>query len=181
MRFQRMKYSVVLLLALGMLATAGLQAALVKKMDLLEICERSDKIFRGIVTSAVAGTVSVGGGELSTVTYQVKVTEAFQGSFISKGDDRLAEITMLAAIKPTDNGRVRSFSALPDLPQLVVGKEYLLLTTQPSAIGLSTTVGLAQGYLLISGKGKNEVATDGAGNSRAYSDIANEIRSAIDG
>ena len=42
------------------------------------------------------------------------------------------------------------------MPQLAVGRTYLVFTTQPSEIGLSTTVGLGQGAFRINQVGKQE-------------------------
>ena len=177
--FEARKRYFLTLLAIGSMVAGSLSGAMVRKMDLPEICGNSDRIFRGIVRSATPGTVSAGGGELPTVTYRIEVVEAFQGSFETKGDKQMAELTMLGQIKGRTVGNLQSFSGLPELPQLTVGREYLLLATAESSIGLSTTVGLAQGCFLISGQGKNEVATDGIGNSRAYAGLADEIRAAL--
>ncbi|HSG40426.1 MAG TPA: hypothetical protein VLE27_12370, partial [Thermoanaerobaculia bacterium] len=49
---------------------------------------------------------------------------------------------------------------VPELPRLQVGQDYLLLTTAPSAVGLSTTVGLGQGRFGLQGKPGQEVAVN---------------------
>ena len=39
------------------------------------------RIFRGTVLGVTDGTVQVGGGQLATVVYRLRVDEAFKGSF----------------------------------------------------------------------------------------------------
>ena len=165
--------TLILLIALAVLCGPSVHAELVQKMTLLEICGRADKIFRGTVLSAAKGTVEVGGGTLPTVTYTLRVDEAYQGEFIDNGDHQIAEVTMLGRIK-TENS-----SPLAGFPVLEVGGGYVLLTTPPSAIGLSAPVGLGQGYYTISGKGKNEVATNGLGNSISYADLVARIQAVL--
>lgn len=162
--------SVYLALALALVVGAVAQASLVQKMDLGEVCARADKIFRGTVVSATEGTVEAGGGQLPTVTYLIKVEEGFQGEFITKGGEQYAEVTMLG------NFKTRGI----ELPELRVGGNYLLMTSRPSAIGLSAPIGLGQGCFTISGKGQDLTATDGFGNSIKYSEIAGRIRAALE-
>ena len=57
--------------ALCLLAASAAEAALVKKMDLSEVCSHSGSIFRGIILSAESGEVTAGGAVLPTVTYRV--------------------------------------------------------------------------------------------------------------
>ena len=171
----------VLLLALALTFGALAEASMVRKMDLGEVCARANLIFRGTVLSATEGTVEAGGAELPTVRYRIRVSEAFQGSFRTKGDIQIAEVTMLGNMKPiTVNGAVRR-SPLPNLPSLKVGGDYLLMTTPPSALGLSAPIGLAQGSFTISGKGEALTATDGLGNAFNYHELADGIRAALQG
>ena len=62
---------------------------------------------------------------------------------------------------------------------LAVGGDYLLMTTQPSAIGLSAPVGLGQGCYTISGKGDARMATDGLGNSINYAELTAALQAAL--
>lgn len=169
----------VFLLAAGVMLAASLPATIVKKMELSELCERADKIFRGTVLSAQEGSVQAGGGELPTVTYYIEVDESFQGEFRTKGDRHIAEITMLANSKTRNVDGARSFPLIRDLPQLEVGRTYLLMTSPPSRLGLSAPIGLGQGCFTISGKGDAQVATDGFGNSYNYADLASDIQAAV--
>ena len=43
---------------------------------------------------------------------------------------------------------------------LAVGQTYLVFTTQPSGVGLSTTVGLGQGCFRLYGKGDSQMAVN---------------------
>lgn len=190
MRRLSFQHSLLLVvLAVALLAAPLAEAATVLKMDLGELCARSNSIYRGRIVSAEAGTVSVGGTELPTMTYRVDVSDAIVGdelSFIQKGDQRIAEITMLAGGKTSNEGDLARFSKLPEMPNLEIGQEYLLMTTRPSAVGLSTTVGLGQGCFHIddkTGMAVNELSNAGLSASIngpvAYSSIADEIRALI--
>lgn len=127
---------------------APLTAGMVLKMDLGDLAQRADRIFRGTVLSVEPGTVTAGGAELPTVTYRLQVDEAFKGDFsATKG---IAEITMVGTLKEqVPSGSVVRLSRLPELPELIRGGEYVVFTTAPSPIGLSTTVGLGQGAFKI--------------------------------
>lgn len=177
--------AVTLLLGLMLVVVAGLEAATVKKMGLGEMCDRAGSIFRGTVVSASPGTVQAGGGVLRTVDYVIEVAEGFKGSFETKGDKSFARIRMLASQKGIRQGDVGRFSKLPDLPQLEVGGDYLLLATAPGPTGLSTTVGLGQGCFAISGKGDEKTAVNELHNLGlydgpvAYHVLANDIRAAL--
>ena len=170
----------VFMLALAVLCGSTLFAStLVQKMDVAEVCARADKIFRGTVISATPGSIEAGGGTLATVTYRIEVTEAFQGDFITKGDQRVAEITMLAPQKGEDIGDLRRFAVLADLPTLEVGNDYLLMTSTPSAAGLSAPIGLGQGCYHVTGKGSEETAVNALGEAYSYADLAGAISAAV--
>ena len=175
-----MRRRVVLLLALTVLCGSTLFAStLVQKMDVAEVCSRADMIFRGTVLSAKAGQIEAGGGTLATVTYQIEVTEAFQGDFITKGDQKVAEITMLAPGKDQSVGELKRFAMLADLPTLEVGGDYLLMTSRPSAAGLSAPIGLGQGCYTISGKGEGLTAVNALGEAFSYNELAGAISAAL--
>jgi hypothetical protein len=183
MRLRGTLLGLVLILAL---ATVTAHAATVQKMDLDTLCGNAQSIFRGTVMSVTEGTVHAGGADLPTVTYTMKVDEAFKGTYETEKGVQYAKITMLGTMKPqtAGNGSVQSLSYLPDLPRLTPGEDYVLMTTAPSAIGLSATVGLGQGCFHISGGEKGEMAVNELGNAGlfdgpvAYSTLANEIRGA---
>jgi hypothetical protein len=157
--------------AAGLLVPRAADATTLRHMNLGDMAQRSDRIFRGTVLGAKTGTVSVGGGALPTVTYRVRVDEPFKGAYPeAKGDVRYVEIRMVAA-KDTVSGAVRHVSLFRDVPTLQIGQEYVLFTTRPSAVGLSTTVGLGQGAFGIYGAGKDEQVVNRFGNAGLGRDL----------
>ena len=164
--------AVLLALALALVFGAVAQASMVQQMALGEVCAKADKIFRGTVLSVTEGKVAAGGGFLPTVTYRLKVVDAVQGEFQTKGDGQYAVITMFLSPK-APNGK-----PYIDMPVMQEGRDYLLMTTRPSAIGLSTTVGLGQGAFAISGKADAETAIDGLGNSYNYAELFSQVAAA---
>ena len=84
----------------------------------------------GTVIEVDKGSITAGGREIPTITYQLRVSEQLKGQFP-------------AASGGTTTVTIRSVNLkVIELPKLAVGEEYLLLTTTPSAAGLSTIVGL---------------------------------------
>lgn len=149
------------LLGIALLAVCPpLSATDVLQMNLQDLVNRADRIFRGTVLDAREGTVTAGGGELPTVTYRIRVDEALKGTFEEVKGTPIAEVRMLGKLKPGTSSTVRSITAVPGLPELAVGQEYLLLVTPRSAIGLSTTVGLGQGLFVLQGKPGQEIAVN---------------------
>jgi len=167
MRLPRFHHGAILAGLLA-LASAPALATTVMQFNLAEMTDRADRIFRGRILSATEGTVDVGGGQLPIVTYRVQVDEAFLGDVTTVKGVRIAEIRMLGKVASIRHGNLRRVSPLPEMPQLRVGQTYLLFATRPSAIGLSTTVGLGQGFFAISSVGKDEVALNGANNSGLF-------------
>lgn len=176
-----------LLLVLGIVSVAD--ATTVKKMDLSEICDSADRIFRGRVLGIEAGTVEAGGAELPTVTYRIEVTEAMRGAFTRTQDGKaLVEITTLGVGRTKVLGAVTRFPKLPELPVLTQGREYLLFVTPESPLGLSTTVGLGQGRFGMYAGPDGEMAVNEIGNVDLsptidgpvrYKKLTNEIRALI--
>jgi hypothetical protein len=144
--------------------TAGLM-----QFSLSDMAERADKIFRGTVVDFSPGTVAVGSGELPVVIYRLWVQRAFKGSFEPKGDGQYVELRFVGSLKGDgtagDNTR---FNLLPTPPELLVDHDYLLFTTPPSAIGLSTAVGLGQGSFEIFVVNKQELAKNAFDNAGLY-------------
>ena len=85
---------------------------------------------------------------------------------------RIAELRTLGKLAPKTSGALRSAVVLPQMPLLEEGRTYLLMTTRPSAIGLSTTVGLGQGAFRITQVGKDEQAVNDANNSGLFRGMA---------
>ena len=177
----QLKRMAALAVVAALLCAPGFAAtkALVRQMSFAEACDSAEKIFRGRVMSTRTGTIEAGGAQLPTVTYSLEVVESFKGSYgMTKGDTTYVEVTMLGTFKPGGINEAGKVSTLPSLPRLAIGEEYLLFTTAPSAIGLSTTVGLEQGCYHINGK--TQMASNGVGAGPiAYSALADELRAAL--
>jgi hypothetical protein len=136
------------------------------QFNLKELATRADRVFRGRVIGVESGTVQVGGGDLPSITYRMQVDESFKGEYaVRKGDATYVEIRMVGAKSDslTPAGQ-RHFSAFREVPRLEMGGEYVLFTTRPSSVGLSTTVGLGQGAFRIVDSGKNEEAVNAFNN-----------------
>lgn len=165
MRFRALSWMMAAMLA-AITAPAG--AAMILKMNLAQLTDRADAIFRGEVLSAEPGKISIGGGTLPTVTYRLRVDEAFKGEFEAKENaSPEIEITMLGTLKATTHSgsQMRLTSALPEVPKLRVGESYVLFTTAPSASGLRSPVGLAQGsFRIYAGANKTEFAVNELNN-----------------
>jgi hypothetical protein len=136
-------------------------------MDLGDLVQRSDKVFRGTVIDVEQGVVEAGGGELPAVTYRLRVEDMIKGvADVQKGDERMVEVRMIGSLKPMveKNGKVH-LSAFRDVPKLQIGSDYVLFMTPRSEIGLSVTVGLGQGAFNIVTSGKVDMAVNGLGNA----------------
>jgi hypothetical protein len=162
--------------ALWLLASAAPEASTVLQLNLGQMVERADRIFRGTVLSISDRTVAAGGGQLPVVVYRLRVDETFRGDFIEAKGLRLAEIQTLGKAPFVRRGTVRSAVVLPRMPELEVGASYLMMTTRPSAIGLSTTVGLGQGCFRITQVGKDEQAANEANNSGLFTGMSSAAR-----
>jgi hypothetical protein len=121
------------------------QATSVKHVDLGHMASSAARVFRGTVTDVRPGVVKVGGGELATTIYRIRVTDTFKGEFATFKDVTYADVEMLGGIKAEAGTRVRHFSVFRDMPRLERGRDYLLFLTAESSIALSSPVGLAQG------------------------------------
>ncbi|MGB7070608.1 MAG: hypothetical protein WBD22_14030 [Pyrinomonadaceae bacterium] len=162
---------------------AAQSTASLQRFSLSEMIDRSGRIFRGTVLDFEAGTVRAGGGELPTVTYRFSVDEAFKGEFSDKEGTKYTEITMLGNLKDAPNASgPKKLSALPKLPALEVGSDYLMLMTPQSDIGLSAPVGLGQGAFVVYLQDKQEMARNEFNNAGLfdgavkYSELAAQIR-----
>jgi hypothetical protein len=163
-------------------------ATVVLQMSLDDLASRAGRVFRGSVISAEPGTAEIGGGSLPTVTYQLLVEERFKGNFSPNDGKAVVTVTMVGSLKQggADVDGQRRLSALPELPELQVGQDYVLFTTDPSPVGLSTTVGLGQGafkvYMSPEGDelAANELNNAGLFNGPvSYTTLASAIRAAL--
>ena len=154
----------------GLLLAAPIaNATTVVQMNLADLSDRAGRIFRGTVVAIDTGTVQAGGGEVPTVTYSIKVTDALKGDFAVKGESKYVAVRMIDASRGEGRkGNVRRVSPFRELPALERGREYLLFTTTPSRIGLSTTVGLGQGAFRIDGQGAQATAVNAYGNAGLF-------------
>lgn len=159
-RLQRRVLAAAALCALLAVSQAG--ATTLLKMDLGELVQRSDRIFRGTVIDVEQSSVTAGGGELPMVVYRLRVEEMLKGEAdVVKGDEAYVEIRMAGSIKDeTSQGDLQRFSMFRDVPRLTMGSDYLLLTTPESSIGLSTTVGLGQGAFSVFSRDKTDYAVN---------------------
>ena len=164
-----MTQRVLVLLSLVLLALAGFpaRATTLESLDLGDLVTRADKVFRGTVVDVEQGSVRVGGGDISAVTYRLKVEEMLKGQadFVS-GADRIVEVRMVGDIKGPRKvqGFVRH-SVFRDVPRLAMGGDYVLFVTPRSAAGLSVTVGLGQGAFDIVRTAKEDMAVNQYANA----------------
>lgn len=179
MRLRALSWMMAAMLA-AIAAPAG--AAMILKMNLAQLTDRAHTIFRGEVLSAEPGKIALGGGTLPTVTYRLRVDEAFKGEFEPKENaSPEVEITMLGTLKATARrgGQVRLASSLPEVPKLRVGESYVLFTTAPSAKGLRAPVGLGQGsFRIYAGANKTELAMNELDNLGLFDGVPSAQRAA---
>ena len=188
----KMRIAFASLLAFLLAVPAAVLATSVKQMNIDELSANADRIFRGTVISIQPGTVEAGGAELHTITYTLKVEDAFKGDFlVAKDDVRLAKITMITDPKvPGEANGMTRLGVVRDVPKLKVGDVYLLFASAESQIGLSTPIGLGQGCFDINGS----MALNRAGNlglftgasvqgpskgALPYADLADKIRAVL--
>lgn len=166
----------------------ALHATTVRQMDLGDLVDQSERVLRGTVVDITPGTVHLGGADLPTVTYSVRVEEAFKGD--AGGEKGVVDLTMVTFAKEgAAQGAVRFVSTLPGLPDLDVGSQYVLFTTRPSVVGLSTFVGLGQGSFDVYVEGKSEMVVNKLDNAGliegrsagplSYQDLAAAIRAEL--
>ncbi|MBL9138129.1 MAG: hypothetical protein JNK85_19835 [Verrucomicrobiales bacterium] len=162
------------------LACCLAEASSVRQLDLSGLCKNAHLIYRGTVLEAKESTLNAGGGTIPIVTYRIQVKEMLAG--------KAAEVIEMRSVgkpKPVIQPGGARWNPPLDLPELSEGKEYLLFTTRPSRIGLSTVVGLGQGLFSIQPLGNKEVAVNRINNVGLglpvvgpieYRDLANRIR-----
>lgn len=167
-----------MVLCAGVLATSlamapRVEATSTKHFDLERMTSSAGRVFRGTVTDVRPGSVKVGGGELATTVYRIRVTEAFKGEFATFKDITYADVEMVGSIKAsTDKNGVRHFSPFADMPQLERGREYMLFLTRESRIALSSPVGLAQGTFEIDTTAPGQPTANRLNNAGLVADVA---------
>lgn len=161
------------LLAATLAAAPGAKATTVKQFDLARMTSSAARVFRGTVTDVRPGKVSVGGGELATTIYRIRVTEAFKGEFATFKDITYADVEMIGSMKTdVDTNGVRRLSVFRDVPRLERGGDYMLFLTRESRIALSSPVGLAQGMFEIDPTMPGEPTVNGLNNAGLVADVA---------
>ena len=161
------------LIAASLASSPPADATTVKHFDLGNMTSSAARVFRGTVTDVRAGTVKVGGGELATTIYRIRVTEALKGDFATFKGITYADVEMIGSIKgDTEKNGVRHFAAFRDMPQLVKGQEYLLFLTAESSIALSSPVGLEQGLFEINTSVPSEPTANRLNNAGLMADVA---------
>jgi hypothetical protein len=168
-----------LLLALAMTA----QAAMVQQFDLGGLTGNADKVFRGTVLSKEPGSIEAGGSVFSTVIYTLRVDDAIKGDFGSGKEAAMVTVQMLGNMKAEESsGQFQRLGGVNVNPDLAVGSDYVLFTTRPSAVGLSTTVGLNQGLFNVAPNAQGrDMASNGLDNAGLFEGAVDyqEFRNAI--
>lgn len=165
-------------------------ATTVKHLDLGHLASSANRVFRGTVTDVRPGLVKVGGGQLATTIYRIKVVESFKGDFATFKDVTYADVEFIGSLKTeSDENGKRHFSVFRDMPRLERGRDYLLFLTAESSIALSSPVGLAQGLFDIDTSVPSEptanrlsnrgLAADIQKGPLPYAELAERVRAAV--
>lgn len=138
------------------------QATLLEALAIDDMVTRSEVVFRGTVIDVQQSNMAIGGGEIPTVTYRLRVEEMLKGSAdITKGDERYMEIRMVGSLKDkTVKDGIAHLSILKDVPRLNMSSDYVLFMTPRSSAGLSVTMGLGQGAFNIVPTDKEDLAVN---------------------
>jgi hypothetical protein len=160
--------SAIALLIVGTVVATSSFAVTLVRMNLGDMVSRADRIFSGTVIEAHSGTVQAGGGDMPVMIYKVAVDDSFKGTFTEIKAKKIAEITMLGKLAPVARDGVQRFDHFDGIPILSVGRNYLLFQSRPSAIGLSSTIGLGQGNFQVAGKGPDAQVENEFGNAGLF-------------
>jgi hypothetical protein len=177
------------LLAAMFAATPSARATTVKHFDLDRMTASAARVFRGTVTDIRPGTVRIGGADLATTTYRLRVVESFKGAFPTVKGVAYAEITMIGSTKAeADRAGLRHYSIFRDVPRLERGRDYLLFLTAESKVALTSPVGLAQGCFDIDTASPTQATSNRTGNAGLaagikgpvpYDDLAARVRAVV--
>jgi hypothetical protein len=156
----------MVLLAAMFAAAPPARATSVKHFDLDRMTASAARVFRGTVTDIRPGTVRIGGADLATTTYRLRVVESFKGTFATVKGVAYAEITMIGSHKAeAARAGARHISLFRDVPRLERGRDYLLFLTAESKVALSSPVGLAQGCFDIDTASPTQATANRTGNA----------------
>lgn len=169
------------IIALSLLFAGVGQAVIVEKLSLDALVDRAGVVFRGELMRMEPSSVQVGGGELPVVEYTFNVSDYIKGGATGA---KAAELTvrMIGDLKTASNATIQRVSALPKMPELQVGGDYVLFVSQPSAVGLSAPIGLAQGAFTLSAtQGGGAMASNGLGNRGLFDGAVSyaELKAAV--
>ena len=156
--------------AVTLLAATPAPAFMVEKLELDGMVERAGSAVAVTVVDSRPATVKAGGAQLPVVVYSLRVEETLKGRLATDAD-RVAEVSFLAVPQETKQDGLIRRSNLPEPPELRVGGRYLLLLTAPSAIGLSSPVGLEQGVFRLTGKPGDETAENRLRNAGLFDGV----------
>lgn len=160
------------LIAASFAAVPQADATTVKHFDLGDMTSSAARVFRGTVTDVRAGKIEVGGGQLATTIYRIRVTETFKGEFATFKGVTYADVEMIGSIKAESPANVRHFSVFRDMPRLERGRDYLLFLTAESKIALSSPVGLAQGCFDIDTSVPSQPTANRVNNAGLVAEVA---------
>jgi hypothetical protein len=161
------------LIAASFATSPRADATTVKHFDLGRMTASAARVFRGTVTDVRAGTVNVGGGQLATTIYRIRVIETFKGEFTTVKNITYTDIEMIGNIKADSAGAgVRHFSVFRDMPRLERGQDYLLFLTAESKVALSSPVGLEQGCFEIDTSIPSQPTANRMNNAGLVADVA---------
>jgi hypothetical protein len=168
---------VVVLFSLGSWDVAS--ASTVAAMNLQDLVEGADRVFRGTVISASESTLPAAAGRLPVVNYVVRVDETFKGDVPREKGQAFLRFRLLGQPDRASKGAGRT-RAPSGLPRLRTGETYLLMTRRPGGLGLSGVVGLGQGMFRVTQGPAGEQAVNEHGNWRLFRGMARD-RAARDG
>lgn len=114
--------------------TTRVLATSVRALEIEELVRQSQQIFLGRVVGIQYGTVP--GFDLEYTEYTLAVSDWIKG-------------TASSTVKIRQLGRLGKPSLAPGLPTYKKGEEALLFVHAPSAIGLTSPVGMQQGYYRV--------------------------------
>ena len=166
-----LRRAVLISLVIGAVTATPLFAATLAQMNLGDLCERAERIYRGTVVQTETGLVKAGGGEIPTITYTIRVDQAFKGEFDTVKGEQVVTLTTLGKIPPREVAGMKRFPVLPEVPTLSMGESYLLFTTPPSGGNLASPVGLGQGKFDIKAKDGMEMAVNQYQNIGLFRDM----------
>src|SRR5262245_50655365 len=117
MRVLRFCSTLIVIGARGSLVDSVSASMAGRQMNLQQMCAASGRIFRGTVLGVKDGAANVGGAQISTIVYTLRVDESFKGSFETFKNEPIATMQMIRPSKTPQLGPVRRLSGFDDLPR----------------------------------------------------------------